>query len=133
MNIVAADYLPWVAVLILNAGYWLQIYKIHVHKEVRDLAVSSYIMFDLAYGILAYEAYVIDSQVFLIKNILTATSTTILIAMIWYHKDDEWHDDEDKHCVFCGNELEPHWTYCTDCGWDRRQGKDDELTVIDFD
>jgi len=113
--LIILDILPWLAVLALNAGYWAQIIKIHRHKEVRDLSIYSYILFDVAYGFLGYEAYVISSELFLIKNILTFISTSIIIYLIYKHRGDEWHDDEDKFCV-CGNELEQHWSYCTDCG-----------------
>jgi len=112
------DILPWVAVLALNAGYWVQIIKIHRHREVRDIAIASYICFDIAYTILALEAYHIDSTIFLVKNILTFISTSILIGQIWYHRDDEWHDDENKICnnPKCPNEIENQWAFCPDCG-----------------
>lgn len=109
------DILPWLAIIILNAGYWVQIYKIHKHKEVRDLSITSFLLFDLAYMILAYESYLINSNVFLVKNILTGISTFIIISLIYIHQDDEWHDDDDKICS-CGNELESHWKFCADCG-----------------
>lgn len=112
------DVLPWIAVLALNAGYWVQIIKIHQHREVRDIAIASYICFDIAYTILAFEAYHIDSTIFLVKNILTFISTSILIGQIWYHRGDEWHDDESKICpnTECPNEIEDIWNFCPDCG-----------------
>lgn len=112
------DYLPWLAVLILNAAYWVQIYKIHRHREVRDLAISSYILFGVAYVILAIEAYHIDSTIFLVKNIITFISTSVLIFMVWYHQDDEWHDDDARICnnLACPNEIENQWQFCPDCG-----------------
>lgn len=107
--------IPWLAIVVLNAGYWAQIYKINEHREVRDLSTTSYVLFGLAYIILAYESHLIESSVFLVKNILTTVSVGVIIGLIIYHRDDEWHDDEDKICN-CGNELETHWKFCADCG-----------------
>lgn len=108
-------YVPWIAVSLLCAGYAAQIHKIHVHREVRDLSIISYLSWGLGYLVLAYEAYVIDAGVFLAKNAITLGLVVVIVAQIWYHRDDEWHDDEDTSCI-CGNEIEPNWSYCPDCG-----------------
>ena len=107
--------LPWIAIVVLNAGYWTQIYKIYKHREVRDLSYVSFLLFDISYIILAYESYMIESYVFLIKNILTTISSSVIIFLIFIHKDDEWHDDADTICE-CSNEIENHWKFCADCG-----------------
>ena len=84
--------LPWIAVVCLPLGYWKQVWHIHVHKEVRDLSLSSYILFAVAYLLLGIEGYVIDSTLFLIKNILVGIPTLVIIGQIIYHKSDEWED-----------------------------------------
>lgn len=108
-------FVPWIAISLLCAGYMAQIHKIHVHKEVRDLSIIGYLSWGLGYLVLAYEAYTIDSNVFLAKNGITLALVIIIVAQIWCHRDAEWHDDEDTQCN-CGNEIEPHWSFCPDCG-----------------
>lgn len=107
--------LAWVAILVLSVGYVAQIVKIAQHREVRDLSWPSYALWALGYLVLGYEAWLIDSPIFIFKNSLTFVLVSILIGQIWYHRDDEWHDLEDANCS-CGNELEPHWKFCPDCG-----------------
>jgi predicted membrane channel-forming protein YqfA (hemolysin III family) len=107
--------LPWLAVIIISTGYLAQIWKIHEHREVRDLSIWSYLSWGAAYLILAYQGYAIDAPVFIFKNVATFGLVLIILAQIYIHRDDEWHDDDDKACS-CGNELEPHWKHCPDCG-----------------
>lgn len=107
--------LAWIAVAVLSMGYLAQIVKIAQHKEVRDLSWVSYTLWALAYLILGYEAWVLEAPVFVFKNGLTFVLVTILIGQIAYHWNDEWHAEEDATCS-CGNELEPHWNFCPDCG-----------------
>jgi uncharacterized protein with PQ loop repeat len=85
--------LTYFAAVLLCLGYWMQVYKIHKHKEVRDLNIWSYVVFAVAYVILGFEAYSIDSTVFLVKNALVLVPTCILIWQIRVHKDDKWVDD----------------------------------------
>jgi uncharacterized protein with PQ loop repeat len=109
------ELLPWIAVAVISTGYLAQIWKIHKHKEVRDLSPWAYVAWGIAYLILGYQGLVIEAPVFVLKNIITFILVTIILSQIHIHRNDEWHDDEDKYCK-CSNELEPHWKYCPDCG-----------------
>mgnify|MGYP001277610073 FL=1 len=109
------EFLPWIAVAVICFGYLAQAIKIQVHKEVRDLSAWSFAAWGISYLILAYQGYLIDAPVFIYKNAITFGLVIIILTQIYLHRDDEWHDDEDKTCE-CGNELEPHWRYCADCG-----------------
>jgi uncharacterized protein with PQ loop repeat len=108
--------ISWVAVVILSVSYWFQIWKIHVHKEVRDLSMIYHIMLATGFGILAVTAWIEDSTIFLIKQIATTIPVIIIIAQIIYHKDDHWHDDQDPYCLNCQKEMEPYWSFCSYCG-----------------
>ena len=46
--------LSWTAIFLLSISYWFQIYKIHQHKEVRDLSMIYHVMLALGFGILTY-------------------------------------------------------------------------------
>ena len=108
-------FLPYLAVAIISFGYLAQAIKIQIHKEVRDLSASSYVAWGISYLILLYQGYLIQAPVFMYKNAITFGLVLIILTQIYIHRDDEWHDDQDKICE-CGNELEPHWRYCADCG-----------------
>lgn len=88
-----ADFLSagsWIAAGFLSVGYWLQVYRIHVHKEVRDLSAPSYVLFTFAYLLLGIEGYKINSMVFLVKNILVIIPTITIVFQIYYHQNDTW-------------------------------------------
>lgn len=87
--------LPWLAILFLSLGYWKQIWHIHIHKEVRDFNIKSYIYFMVAYIALCLEAYSIDSLVFIWKNIILTIQTGILIYQIKTHQGDKWRGLEE--------------------------------------
>jgi uncharacterized protein with PQ loop repeat len=106
---------PWLAVVVISSGYLAQIIKIQAHREVRDLSWLSYLAWGIAYSLLAYEAYLIDSNIFIFKNVLTFLFVCVILAQIYHHRDDEWHDGEGPICV-CSNELEDNWKFCPDCG-----------------
>jgi len=108
--------ISWVAIFILALSYWFQIYKIHVHKEVRDLSIIYHVLLAIGFSLLTYQAYLEDSKIFITKQILTTIPVIIIIFQIWYHRKDKWHDDQDKFCK-CGKEIELDWIrcpYCTD-------------------
>jgi len=105
----------WIAILALAGSYWFQIYKIYVHKEVRDLSMVYHILLAFGFGILIFTAILEDSIIFLVKQIATFIPVIIIIGQIIYHKKDRWHDDDDKICVKCQFELEPHWMHCPNC------------------
>lgn len=108
--------LAWSAVAFLAMGYWAQVWKIHQHREVRDLSIVSYSLLAVGFAILTYTAWEQKSVVFIIKQILTFIPCGIIVFQIIRHKEDEWHDARDTVCSWCGNELEPHWRHCPDCG-----------------
>tara|TARA_Y100000034_G_scaffold81854_3_gene98142 strand:- start:847 stop:1248 length:402 start_codon:yes stop_codon:yes gene_type:complete len=106
----------WVAISFLSISYWFQIYKIHVHKEVRDLSIPYHILLALGFGILIWTAWEENSTIFIVKQIATFIPVCILIAQILYHRRDHWHDDGDVNCSSCRNELEYGWCWCPYCG-----------------
>ncbi len=110
------QYLSWAAVALLSTSYWFQIWKIHVHKEVRDLSMTYHVMLALGFGILTYTAYAEGSIIFIVKQVATTVPVIVIIGQILYHKDDHWHADEDPICSSCSNELEPWWKNCAYCG-----------------
>lgn len=106
----------WLAIILLSISYWFQIYKIHVHKEVRDLSIPYHIFLALGFGILIWTAWEENSTIFLVKQIATFLPVCILIGQILYHKRDHWHDECDTNCLSCRNELEEGWCWCPYCG-----------------
>ena len=112
--------LSWTAVFLLSISYWFQIWKIHVHKEVRDLSMTYHVLLATGFGILTYTAFLEDSTIFVAKQIMTTIPVLIIIGQIIYHKDHRWHDDEDPICSACNSELEPCWDYCAYCGEPRK-------------
>lgn len=108
--------ISWIAIFILSVSYWFQIWKIHVHKEVRDLSLSYNVLLALGFGILAFTAAAEGSVIFLVKQIMTTIPVLIIIGQILYHQGDRWHDSEDQKCSVCSEELELYWAYCPFCG-----------------
>lgn len=106
----------WIAVALLSTSYWFQIWKIHVHKEVRDLSMTYHVFLAMGFGILTWTAWAEGSVIFVVKQIATTVPVLIIIGQIIYHKDDHWHDDRDPYCVNCGEELELDWKHCAYCG-----------------
>ena len=107
-------WLSWIAIILLALSYWFQIWKIHQHKEVRDLSIAYHILLALGFGLLVYQAYIENSKIFLVKQILTTIPVIIIIGQIFYHRKDKWHDKKDRTCS-CGHELEPDWFRCPYC------------------
>ena len=107
--------ISWIAVFLLSISYWFQIWKIHVHKEVRDLSLTYHFLLASGFAILALTAYAEGSTIFLIKQIATTIPVVIIIAQIFYHKQDRWHDDLLPHCKRCDEELEEDWICCPYC------------------
>ncbi len=110
------QFLSWSAVALLSTSYWFQIWKIHVHREVRDLSMTYHVMLALGFGILTYTAYVEGSTIFIVKQIATTIPVCVIIGQIIYHKGDHWHDNDDPICTSCTQELEPDWKFCAYCG-----------------
>jgi len=109
----------WIAIVILSISYWFQIWKIHVHREVRDLSLIYHILLALGFGILAVTAWVEGSIIFLVKQVATTIPVVIIIGQILYHRDDHWHDNLSPHCRSCDEELEKDWAHCPYCGTSR--------------
>ncbi len=116
MNEQVLIYASWASVVILCLGYWFQVWKIHVHKEVRDISLASYIMLCIGFSILAFRAYHDSATIFMVKQLSTLLPVSIICFQVIKHKEDTWHDDDDPNCTNCAKELEPHWQYCAYCG-----------------
>lgn len=110
------EIISWLAVVILSCSYWFQIWKIHIHKEVRDLSITYHVLLALGFGTLTYTAWYENSTIFLVKQIATTIPVLIIIAQIIIHKKDHWHDDSDASCTQCYKEIEPDWKFCPYCG-----------------
>jgi uncharacterized protein with PQ loop repeat len=106
----------WIAVVLLCSSYWLQVWKIHIHKEVRDLSLPMFIVMDIALIILTVWSVYIESWVFIWKQVLCIIPVSMIIFQIFYHKQDKWHDDYDPSCAKCLKECEPDWIHCPYCG-----------------
>ncbi len=110
------QFLSWSAIFLLSISYWFQIWKIHVHKEVRDLSMVYHVLLAVGFSILAYTAYIEGSVIFIIKQIMTTIPVLIIIGQIIIHKEDHWHDAKDPLCSRCKQELELDWNNCAYCG-----------------
>jgi len=86
------EIVSWIAVTALSFSFWLQAWKIHVHKEVRDLSLTSYVLFSMAYAILAYRAFDDETWIFLVKQLGTLMPSVVIVYLILKHKDDKWED-----------------------------------------
>lgn len=111
--------LSWIAILVVSVSYWLQVWHIHKHKEVRDLSMSFYVMFLFGITLLCIQAYRENSVIFFVKQILVIIPVVIIIFQIIYHRQDHWHDDNCDFCVGCSAEMETHWDCCPYCGCDQ--------------
>jgi uncharacterized protein with PQ loop repeat len=119
--------LSWAAIVLLSVSYWFQIWKIHVHKEVRDLSMAYHVLLATGFGMLTYTAYVEDSKIFIVKQVMTTIPVIIIICQIIIHKEDHWHDDDDPFCENCKKELEMFWDHCAYCGTKTPLKNDSEL------
>jgi len=111
------DILSWGAIALLSVSYWFQIYKIHVHKEVRDISLTYNILLALGFAILGVTAFQEKSLIFLVKQIMTTIPVIIIIIQVLIHKRDKWHDLMQSDCKQCEKELEAEWHHCPYCGF----------------
>ena len=111
--------LSWIAVIILSVGYWFQIWKIHIHKEVRDISLTYNILLAVGFGILAFTALQERSLIFLTKQIMTTIPVIVIIFQVLYHKNDHWHEAGLKQCANCSKNLEKYWKFCAYCGHEK--------------
>ena len=109
------NFLSWLAVAILAASYWFQIWKIHVHKEVRDLSIRYHILLAIGFGILIFTAWYEDSTIFLAKQIATFIPVIVIIWQIRYHKKDKWRNKGDHVCKECNSVEKTACKYCNYC------------------
>jgi uncharacterized protein with PQ loop repeat len=84
------DELAWFAVFAMMISFWLQVWKIHKHKEVRDLSLPGYILLAIGYMILSFKAYDDQTWIFMVKQMGTLIPTLVIIAQIVYHRDSKW-------------------------------------------
>lgn len=108
------------AVFFLATSYWLQVWKIHVHKEVRDISAWTYIFLLCGYCFLLIKAsydwfHGNGYAVWIVRQIATIIPVVIVLFQIKIHARDHWHEDDDPLCAGCGCELEKEWIYCPYC------------------
>lgn len=112
--------LGYFAIAILAISHWLQVWKIHKHKEVRDISVWTYVFLLCGYFVLATKAYLDYSQnngdiLWFFRQMATIFPVSVVVFQIWIHRKDKWHDDLDPHCADCRKEMEPDWKHCPWC------------------
>ena len=111
--------LSWIAIFLLSISYWFQIYKIHKRKEVLDLSISYHICLALGFGMLTYTAYIEDSLIFMVKQVMTTIPVLILISQILYFGHFYEQGNEvivDQSCAHCKTHVDISWNYCALCG-----------------
>jgi hypothetical protein len=106
----------WIAVGVLSVSYWFQIWKIHIHKEVRDISITYNLMLAIGFGILGVTAWMERNTLFLVKQIVTTIPTVIIVFQILYHRKDTWHEPGQKNCSSCQVSMEKTWDFCPFCG-----------------
>jgi uncharacterized protein with PQ loop repeat len=84
--------ISWTASVLLIAAFIPQIWRIHKHKEVRDLSVLSFWGLLLGSLGLATEAYMVGSGPLFFKQLLTALCAIIILVQIKTHSKDKWED-----------------------------------------
>ena len=110
------EFFSWTAVFILAVAYWLQVIKIHKHKEVRDLSLISYSILSVGYFILLVESsYHFDADA-LAKAIAVLIPCLVILVLINHNKHCEWVDKEAMKCFHCGKLLQPYHMFCSACG-----------------
>lgn len=107
---------PWLAVVFISAGFWLQALKIHIHKEVRDLSISYHICLVIGYFILFLTAIHEESTIFMVKQISAFIPVVVILSQILKYRQSRWHDEGNPHCTNCKSELEISWAHCPVCG-----------------
>lgn len=111
--------LSWIAIFLLSISYWFQIYKIHCRKEANDLSISYHICLAMGFGMLTYTAYVEDSIIFLVKQVMTTIPVLILIGQIFYFEHFYEQGNEiitDQSCANCKTHIDLDWNFCSLCG-----------------
>lgn len=86
------EILSWIAVVILSGSYFAQVWRIHVHKEVRDLSLPAYIGLSIGFLILLIQAISENSTIFIVKQLTTFIPCFIIVIQIIIHREDKWRD-----------------------------------------
>ena len=119
------DILVWTASFGIPVSYIIQIKHNYEHRETRDFNIYSLMVADYAYLVYGIKSGMLEQTAFIAKYGLSFALCSLMIAqIIKYRKEgNEWHNDVNKYCsgqvkgkLVCGNELEPRWDYCPDCG-----------------
>jgi uncharacterized protein with PQ loop repeat len=110
------DILSWFAIVLLVVGYWLQVWRIHLHKEVRDISMPYMFCLLIGFLILAVLAVYERSLLFFVKQVATSIPVAVIIGQVIYHRRDHWHDAALPACPQCNTEIEPDWRHCPTCG-----------------
>ena len=84
--------LSLIAIALVSAGYWKQVWHIHKHKEVRDISAGGYISMDIGFTILMFIAYSENSTVFMLKQLSSLVPCCIIVWQCNKHKKDTWED-----------------------------------------
>lgn len=105
--------LPWLAIICLSAGYWLQVLKIIQDQKVRGLSFKTFILLSLGFGIMGIRAYHDQSLIFLVKQIATMIPCLGIVTLIIYFRKKE---KMPRLCYGCKDELEDEWQFCPACG-----------------
>lgn len=113
------EYLPWIAVFSLSLGYWLQVFKIYKHKEVRDISLIGQFLLALGFMIMSIKALEQKNLIFGVKQIMTFIPVALTIRLIFKHKDAHWKEDDPKYCNSCNELLENDWKFCPYCQEER--------------
>lgn len=119
------DMLVWSASFGIPISYIIQIKHNYKHRETRDFNIWGLAVADYAYLIYGVKSGLLSQNAFILKYGLSFFFCSVMIAQIIMYRrvKSEWHDDLDKFCsgqvkdkMVCGNELEPQWKHCPDCG-----------------
>lgn len=112
----------WIAIGVLALSHWLQVYKIHQHREVRDISMWTYVFLLVGYLALFSKAIVDWNEgtgdlVWAVRQCMTIVPVSIVLLQIRWHKKDRWHDECSPMCNNCNKELEQQWEYCPYCSY----------------
>lgn len=108
--------LSWIAIALLSVSYWFQIWKIHIHKEVRDISLTYNVLLAIGFAILGVTAYQEKSIIFLVKQVMTTIPVVIILIQVLVHRKDAWHEEGDSDCPQCKKHREKAWSFCPFCG-----------------
>lgn len=103
--------LAFIAVIILSAGYWWQIYKNKTTQHVEDLSIFYFICMAIGVSILAVQAVKEGSVVFFFKQVSILIPSIIIIRQIFKYRRKEkcncklFFQENFNHCPNCGKKY----------------------------